>query len=333
MLTLAPPSFASRLPARTPTRRYLLLAYGDARRLLNTVTSARGRAVEIARVVAPPKDGADEALNAILAPAALAREHIHGVVVVAGDSHAIPTRLLLQCRIEGFQVLDEVGFLEQEVYRVNIDSPPCSFLFSAGGKQHGYLSETKRRILDLILAGVLLILTFPLMLVIALLIKLDSPGPAFYKQERVGLRGRRFTLLKFRSMRRDAEAAGVPIWAAMGDQRVTRIGRFIRVTRIDELPQLFNVLRGEMSFIGPRPERPYFVEQLSAAIPLYGVRHCVKPGITGWAQVNAPYGASIEDAREKLSYDLYYVKHRDWRLDLAILVRTLQVVVLGQGAR
>jgi exopolysaccharide biosynthesis polyprenyl glycosylphosphotransferase len=298
--------------------------------LLNSITAAHSSAIEIAGVIAPPSDDADEALGNVLAPEALARERIHGVVVVGGNGHAIPTRLLLQCRIAGFQVLDEIGFLEQEAHRVDIDSPPCSWLFSASGVKAG---EAKRRVFDLVLASVLLILTLPLMLLVALLIKLDSPGPAFYRQERIGLRGCRFTLLKFRSMRRDAEAGGVPIWAAVGDSRVTRIGRFMRLTRIDELPQLFNVLRGEMSFIGPRPERPYFVEQLSAAIPLYSVRHCVKPGITGWAQVKVPYGASLEDAREKLSYDLYYVKHRGWRLDLAILLRTLQVIVLGQGAR
>src|SRR5204863_6209242 len=158
-------------------------------------------------------------------------------------------------------------------------------------------------------------------------------GPIFYRQERVGLKGRTFTLYKFRSMRLDAEAGGVPKWATVGDSRVTRVGKFIRYTRIDELPQLINVLRGEMSIIGPRPERPYFVQQLAASIPLYSLRHSIKPGITGWAQVNASYGASIDDARLKLSYDLYYLKNRSVLLNLRILFRTLRVVIMQQGAR
>jgi exopolysaccharide biosynthesis polyprenyl glycosylphosphotransferase len=206
-------------------------------------------------------------------------------------------------------------------------------LLSGRGYQRIRGGEGRLRVFDLVLASLLLVLTLPLMLFIAGLIKIDSRGPALYRQERVGLRGRLFTLYKFRSMHQDAEANGVPIWAAVGDSRITRVGRLIRYTRIDELPQLLNVLRGEMSFIGPRPERPYFVEKLATAIPLYAIRHCIKPGITGWAQINAPYGASIEDAREKLSYDLYYVKYRGLLLDLAILLRTLRVVVLGQGAR
>jgi lipopolysaccharide/colanic/teichoic acid biosynthesis glycosyltransferase len=170
------------------------------------------------------------------------------------------------------------------------------------------------------------------MLLTALIIKLDSPGPVFYRQERVGLHGRPFTLYKFRSMRTDAEATG-PVWAAKRDARVTRIGNFIRRSRIDELPQLMNVLHGEMSFIGPRPERPHFVEQLSTIIPFYAERSRVKPGLTGWAQVNYPYGASVEDARMKLSYDLYYVKHYNLLLDSLILFATIRVILFQEGAR
>jgi lipopolysaccharide/colanic/teichoic acid biosynthesis glycosyltransferase len=170
------------------------------------------------------------------------------------------------------------------------------------------------------------------MLLTALAIRLDSPGPILYRQERVGLGGGTFTVLKFRSMRTDAEARG-PVWAAQRDPRVTRVGSFIRLTRIDELPQLLNVLRGEMSFIGPRPERPHFVEQLEQALPFYRDRALVKPGLTGWAQVNYPYGASVEDARAKLSYDLYYVKHRSLLLDLMILLATVRVVLFQRGAR
>jgi exopolysaccharide biosynthesis polyprenyl glycosylphosphotransferase len=186
---------------------------------------------------------------------------------------------------------------------------------------------------DLLIAFCLVLLTLPLMIIVAVTIKCDSRGPVFYRQERVGLGGRRFMLLKFRSMIQDAEPEGRPVWAAEHDPRVTRIGRFIRRTRIDELPQLFNVLRGDMSMIGPRPERPYFVEQLNEIIPSFAERHRIKPGITGWAQVNYPYGASIDDARKKLNYDLYYLKNRSFALDLMILVSTVRVVVLQQGAR
>jgi lipopolysaccharide/colanic/teichoic acid biosynthesis glycosyltransferase len=166
-----------------------------------------------------------------------------------------------------------------------------------------------------------------------LAIKLDSTGPVFYRQRRVGQFDKSFTLLKFRSMTVDAEAGGNPVWAQQNDPRVTRVGRFIRATRIDELPQLVNVLVGEMSLVGPRPERPHFVEQLSRAIPFYRQRSYVKPGVTGWAQINFPYGASIEDAREKLAYDLYYIKNRSLLLDAAVLVSTIRVVLFGKGAR
>ncbi len=162
---------------------------------------------------------------------------------------------------------------------------------------------------------------------------MDSPGPVLYRQQRVGLHGEPFTLLKFRSMTNDAEQGGNPLWASQQDPRITRVGSLIRPMRIDELPQLINVLRGEMSMIGPRPERPHFVEQLARVIPLYGERSYVKPGITGWAQVNYPYGASVEDARQKLSYDLYYVKNRSLLLDLLILLATVRVILFREGAR
>jgi exopolysaccharide biosynthesis polyprenyl glycosylphosphotransferase len=179
----------------------------------------------------------------------------------------------------------------------------------------------------------MLALAVPLMAVTAIAVRLDSKGPVLYRQKRVGLRGRSFMLLKFRSMRVDAEAGGLPRWAARGDARVTRVGAFIRSTRIDELPQLLNVLRGDMSLVGPRPERPHFVEQLAELIPFYDKRSYVKPGLTGWAQVNYPYGASVEDAREKLAYDLYYVKNRGLFLDLLVLLATVRVILFREGAR
>jgi exopolysaccharide biosynthesis polyprenyl glycosylphosphotransferase len=191
----------------------------------------------------------------------------------------------------------------------------------------------EKRVVDLLVACALIVFTLPLLAIVALAIKCDSRGPILYRQERVGLGGRRFMLLKFRSMVQNAESDGQPVWAAEKDVRVTPVGRIIRRLRIDELPQLLSVLRGDMSMVGPRPERPYFVNKLTDVIPFFAERHKVKPGITGWAQINYPYGASIEDAREKLAYDLYYTENRRLSLDLAILISTVRVVVSQQGAR
>jgi exopolysaccharide biosynthesis polyprenyl glycosylphosphotransferase len=195
------------------------------------------------------------------------------------------------------------------------------------------ISRVVKRIFDIAVGVLLTALTLPLMLATAVAIKLDTPGPVFYRQERTGLHGETFTLFKFRSMANDAEVAGKPQWAQKRDPRITRVGAFIRASRIDELPQLFNVLRGEMSMIGPRPERPIFVDELAKVIPFYNHRGYVKPGLTGWAQVNYPYGASVEDAREKLAYDLYYVKNRGVLLDMIILLSTVRVILFREGAR
>jgi exopolysaccharide biosynthesis polyprenyl glycosylphosphotransferase len=189
-----------------------------------------------------------------------------------------------------------------------------------------------KRTIDLILSLVLAVLAFPLMVLTALIVFLEDGGPVLYRQERVGENGRTFTLATFRSMRTDAEKGGKPIWAKDGDNRVTRIGRFIRKTRLDELPQLWNVVRGDMSFVGPRPERPFFVDQLSKEIPFYQQRHAVKPGLTGWAQVRYRYGSSLEDAMEKLRYDLYYIKHLSVFFDLTIVFDTVKVVLFRKGA-
>lgn len=194
------------------------------------------------------------------------------------------------------------------------------------------LRDIARRSRDVAGSVVLLILSLPMLMVVACLIKLDSPGPLLYRQERVGLNGRIFTLYKLRSMRIDAESDG-PRWAAKGDKRVTRVGLFIRAFRIDEVPQLLNILRGDMSLVGPRPERPCFVEQLSQVIPQYGDRATILPGITGWAQINYPYGASVEDARVKLTYDLHYVRNQTLLLDMYILMMTVRVVLFRIGAR
>ncbi|HEY8612948.1 MAG TPA: sugar transferase, partial [Roseomonas sp.] len=201
------------------------------------------------------------------------------------------------------------------------------------GTEERPVEAALRRAFDVVVSLALLLLTLPLTLLAVLAIRIDSPGPVFYRQDRVGKDGRVFSLMKLRSMRVDAEAAGAPQWATQRDSRVTRVGRIRRLTRIDEIPQVLNVLRGDMAFIGPRPERPAFVETLAEAIPFYNDRAVVKPGITGWAQVNFPYGASIEDARQKLSYDLYYVRRRSLFLDLLILVGTVRVILFQEGSR
>ena len=216
--------------------------------------------------------------------------------------------------------------------QVHLDSLPADWPGPAGLRDEAPWTAAVRRVLDVAFSLALLAFTLPLTLLLACLVRLDSPGPAFYRQERVGLHGRGFQLLKFRSMRVDAEAAG-PSWAAQADPRVTRLGRIMRLTRMDELPQLLNVLAGSMSLVGPRPERPCFVTQLAERIPHFRERTRVKPGITGWAQVNHPYGASVEDAREKLAYDLHYLRHRSLTLDLRILLATVRVVVTQAGAR
>lgn len=224
-------------------------------------------------------------------------------------------------------------FLERRLGRADLEALPADWLARAPVARAGAAEALLRRSADLVLAALLLALTLPVTLLAALAVKLDSPGPVFYRQRRVGLHGRPFTVFKFRSMTTGAEASGRAVWAARNDPRVTRVGRVLRRLRIDEIPQVLNVLRGDMAFIGPRPERPEFVAQLASAIPHYAARHAVRPGITGWAQVNHPYGASFEDAERKLTYDLYYVRRRSLFLDLIILIATVRVVLFQEGAR
>ena len=264
----------------------------------------------------------------------LAREFKAGEVVIAPDDRrGLPVQQLLQCRMDGVGVIDYMDFVERETKTVDVLALyPGWLVFSDGFRGCGPAKLSKRCI-DITLSVGLLLFTLPLMLLTSLLIKLDSPGPGLHRQERVGLGGKMFVVLKFRSMQADAEKDGTPLWAGARDPRVTRIGAVIRKLRIDELPQLLNVLYGEMSFVGPRPERPAFVDQFSRDIPFYSERHCVKPGITGWAQIKYPYGASLQDARNKLAYDLYYVKNYGIFLDLVIVLQTIRVVLSGSGAR
>ena len=216
---------------------------------------------------------------------------------------------------------------------MDLDSLRPSWLIFSDGFRVGLVHSFFKRVFDVLASVVLLVFGLPLIIVAAIAIRLESKGPIFYRQERLGLGGQPFLLLKFRSMKVDAESSGVPQWAEQNDSRITRIGNFIRQTRIDEIPQILNVLRGDMSFVGPRPERSYFVEQLTQKIPYYFERHRVKPGITGWAQLNYSYGASIEDAKEKLKYDLYYIKNCSVFLDLIILMQTARVIVWPNGVR
>ena len=255
------------------------------------------------------------------------------VLALEERRNALPLPDLLRIKTTGVHVNDFSSFIERETGRVDLDSVnPSWLIFSDGFSSGRALSSVAKRLFDIAASSLLLGLTAPVIVVFALLVKLDSKGPAFFRQTRVGLFGQDFAVIKLRSMRTDAEANGAQ-WATMDDPRVTRLGKFIRKVRIDELPQTWSVLKGEMSFVGPRPERPEFVAGLEEQLPFYAERHMVKPGITGWAQINYPYGASIEDSRHKLEYDLYYAKNYTPFLDLLILLQTLRVVLWHEGAR
>ncbi len=245
----------------------------------------------------------------------------------------LPMADLLECKLRGIRILDVPAFFERQTGILPLESLNASWMIFSEGFGQGSARDLVKRLFDLCVSCAILLASLPIMLLTTLLIRLESTGPIFYTQERVGQFGKLFTIYKFRSMYTDAEKSGLPVWAGHNDDRTTRIGRFIRRTRIDELPQTLNVFLGHMSFVGPRPERPYFVNDLAAQIPYYQARHSVKPGITGWAQVKFPYGASVEDAMNKLQYDLYYVKNHSLFLDLMILLQTAQVVVLGKGVR
>jgi len=255
-------------------------------------------------------------------------------IIVALDERRgkFPLEQLLFCRLKGIRIDDGVAFTEELTGKLSLENiHPSSLIFSEGFKRSSIFKSLKRA-LDIIVSLLSLMLFAPLILIISLAIRMDSKGPVFYRQERVGEDEKKFNLLKFRSMNVDAEENG-PVWAKVDDERVTRVGQIIRKLRFDEIPQMFNVLKGEMSFIGPRPERPFFVDSLKNEIPFYSERHVVKPGITGWAQISYQYGASKEDALEKLKYDLYYIKHMSLILDLMILYETIKIVFWSKGAR
>ena len=255
------------------------------------------------------------------------------VLALEERRNALPLQDLLRIKTTGVNVNEFSSFIERETGRIDLATVNPSFLIFSDGFSSGQVfASAGKRVFDIVISLAMLVLTGPLIVLFALLVKLESKGPAFYRQSRVGLFGQRFDVIKLRSMRTDAEVAGAQ-WASENDPRVTRIGRFIRKVRIDELPQAWTVLKGHMSFVGPRPERPEFVSDLEEHLPFYAERHMVKPGITGWAQINYPYGASVEDSRNKLEYDLYYAKNYTPFLDLLIILQTLRVILWNDGAR
>ena len=258
-------------------------------------------------------------------------------IVIAMDERRgnFPVRELLDVRLRGISVIDLVEFLERETGKIPIDLVNPGWLIFSEGFHISKLRKLSQRVLDVVVSAMLVLFTWPIMLLVVLAIKFEDGLAArvLYRQCRVGLGGRHFQLYKFRSMAEDAEADGKAVWADSNDVRITKVGRFLRRSRLDELPQVFNVLRGTMSVVGPRPERPEFVESLQNEIPYYSERHAVKPGVTGWAQLRYAYGASQEEAKEKLQYDLYYVKNQSFMLDVLILLQTVEVVLWGKGAR
>jgi sugar transferase (PEP-CTERM system associated) len=327
------------LPGSLARRR--LVVYGTGERARAVARSLHRSSADLLGHIASPNE-AEQPVASRVAPAPgerldqMARRlRVDEIVVALGERRggSMPLRALLDCKLQGIQVTDIATYFERNLGQIRLDAMSAGWLIFGEGFNQGLWRTAVKRVFDIAGALLLIALTWPLMLLSALAIKLESRGPVLYRQQRVGLNGQPFDVVKFRSMRTDAEQDGVPRWASAADSRVTRVGRVMRKLRIDELPQLFGVLVGRMSLVGPRPERPYFVEQLTQDIPFYAVRHSVKPGVTGWAQVNYQYGASREDTVQKLQYDLYYVKTHSLFLDLVILFETVGVVLTGKGAQ
>ena len=321
------------------TRQVVIVGTGEtAERIVREIRENKESGFVIAALVGPAAPGFDHAgIPVVASLAELDREPrsagIDRIVVALDDRRGtMPIAELLHSKLSGRIIEDGVSFYEAITGKILVEKVNPAWLIFSEGFDYGRMTYLVKRVLDLTLAGVGLCLSLPITLLTALLIKLESPGPVFYLQERVGERGKVFPIIKFRSMRQDAEKDGA-VWASKDDCRVTRVGGFIRKARIDEIPQMWNVIRGQMSFVGPRPERPVFVEQLVEKLPYYSLRHAAKPGITGWAQVCYPYGASEEDALRKLEYDLYYIKHQSIFLDLLIIFRTAKTVLFRKGSR
>jgi sugar transferase (PEP-CTERM system associated) len=322
--------------------RIMIFGAGAAAQAVGAALRTADATAQIVGYIPGPNEkesavAADEILVADGRPLA---ESAHGldvdeIVVALTERRAgsMPLRELLDCKLSGIKVYDIATHFEKTLGQIKIDYVNAGWLIFGPGFNQGGLRTTVKRAFDILCTLALVLASLPVMVLTAILIKIESKGPILYRQERVGQNGKTFLINKFRSMRSDAEKDGKPVWAAANDDRVTRVGAVIRRLRIDELPQLFNVLRGEMSLVGPRPERPFFVDQLTQQISFYAARHSVKPGVTGWAQVRYPYGATIQDSQEKLQYDLYYVKNHSLFLDVIILFETVFVVLTGKGAR
>ena len=324
-------------------RSILVIGTGDRARYLRDIFSHSDRCLAELHFLGENylggvrhRDGAAEPIETLpelLPIKQLEKELQIDQVVIAVDN---PSHLyfdhLLPWKANGIPVFDFSSFLERETGRVDLTWTESDWLLYSEGFRFGYLDLTVKRTMDILISATFLLLTLPTLLIVAAAIMIEDFGPIFYSQERVGQNGDSFWILKFRTMRVDAEKFGA-VWASENDPRITRVGRVLRRTRIDEIPQLINVLRGDMAIVGPRPERPVFVEKLSSEIRLYKLRHSVKAGVTGWAQINYPYGASVEDARNKLEYDLYYLKHFSVLRDLSIMLQTFRVLIFAQGGR
>ncbi|PZQ21032.1 MAG: sugar transferase [Sphingopyxis macrogoltabida] len=321
-------------------RRILVLGAGQRAERLRALAAEPGSGYTIVGFVA--MGSGERTIDDALPRAAIANLSDHVVALGAGEvvlameerRGALPLGPLLRVKTTGVHVNDIASFLERETGRVDLATTnPSGLIFSDGFSAGQRISRASKRIFDIVASLIVLVIGLPLILLAGIAVMLDSRGPILYRQPRVGLFGEAYDIIKIRSMRTDAEAEGKAVWASENDPRITRVGRVIRKLRIDELPQLWCVLKGEMSFVGPRPERPGFVSELERELPYYAERHMVKPGLTGWAQINYPYGASVEDARVKLEYDLYYAKNYSPFLDLLILLQTVRVVLWPDGAR
>lgn len=322
------------------SRRVLILGSGeDAADLKQYAAKATEAGLNIVGTVTLPgqKSVVEDAteLEDIASFDRYARSKAAELILVADEGlHTLPIEALIACKLSGIEIKDRLSFFEQVRGYVDLSSVQAEWIIFSDGFRGGTgMERVAKRALDIFISILMLMVTAPIMLLAAIGVALTSKGPIFYRQERVGFQGEPFNLLKFRSMKVDAEKKGKPQWAQKSDPRVTLIGGFLRRSRIDELPQLVNVLKGDMSFVGPRPERPFFVSQLENDIAFYRERHCVKPGITGWAQIQYPYGASFEDSRRKLEYDLYYIKNYSIFLDILIILQTVRVVLFPIGVR
>ncbi len=316
-----------RLPIHEWKRSTLILGTGQISRIFEELNRYRHN-IRIQAVV-----DAARLKEMDLARYAL-ENRIHSIVISLKDRRGtLPIHEILECKMNGIEVMEWPTFYEKNMNKIDIMNVNPSHLVLGDGFQRNRITIVVKGLMDRVLALAGLILFAPFGAVIALAIKMNSPGPVLYSQERVGMNGKPFRIYKFRSMVVDAEKNRAPQWASEQDPRITKVGRFLRKTRLDEVPQLLNILKGEMSFIGPRPERPYFVEELEKCIPFYGLRHVTKPGLSGWAQIRYRYGATVEDAVKKLEYDLYYIKNLSIFLDLMIFMETIQVILFGKGSR